>query len=146
MRTHKENFEMYMEVPIKDYCENVIEAIDREIEELGIRALTDLLISPAGYGLEVINLHDNPGSHVDVMPYAEPDKSSFRGAFSASNPPIVRLFFYPYVVLSVPELHLRGTADLPGLITISYTKDRPRTMQRLRPVRQPDNSKQHAKI
>lgn len=99
MRMHKESFELYLEVPLEDYCNNVIEGIDREIEELGIRALTDLLLSPAGYGLEVINLHDNPGSQVDVIPYAEANKSTFYGAFSAANPPVVRLFFYPCVQL-----------------------------------------------
>lgn len=118
MRTHKENFEMYMDVPLEQYCTHMIEAIDREIEELGIRALADLLLSPAGYGLEVVNLHDNPGSQVDVIPYVEPAKSTFRGAFSLADPPIARLFFYPYV-LSKPVLWAYLTVVEPTMISFT---------------------------
>lgn len=96
MLANRDEFASFVfDMPLEDYCSQVIELPDREIEELGIKALTDILMAPAGYGLEVINLHDNPGSQVDVVSYASPSPSNFEGSFSSADPPVARLFFFP---------------------------------------------------
>lgn len=89
------DYEPFLELPLETYCSSVIELPEQEIEEHGLRALCDALLAPAGIGLEVINLHNNPGQIADTNTYHTPPHPPHGGPFNEFNTPMVRLLFTP---------------------------------------------------
>lgn len=95
MKKDEEFYGMFIEEGVDDYCNKVLMLPDEEIEESGLRALNDILINPAGLSLEVLILHDNPGTDVDVSEYPPPAEPAHGGLFSSDKMPTVRLLFTP---------------------------------------------------
>ena len=76
---------------VHGYCSQSIEVIDREIEELGIIALTNILLKPVGFVLEIAYLDRSPGS--DVNRYRFPDEANNQDISSLG--PIIYLLYRP---------------------------------------------------
>lgn len=91
---------------VDEYCGEEIDSIDREIDEIGTSGLYSVLLEPAGIGLEVYNLHTNPGHDVDLARQHDPDPKLVGGNFTPLNPPVIRLLFRPYVDLLCLLFHL----------------------------------------
>jgi len=59
-------FEPFIDAPFDSYLEELTRT-NTEIDEVGVRALFDVILKEPGMGLEVINLHRGIGEEVDVV-------------------------------------------------------------------------------
>ena len=77
---------------VKAYCASNIEPHQSEIDSIGIAALADALVKPAGFGLEVWYLDRSPGEEINRSFYAEP-----LDHHQLPNPsaPMLRLLYRP---------------------------------------------------
>jgi ubiquitin thioesterase protein OTUB1 len=76
---------------VRDYCENWIDRPGREIEEMGIILLVNVLLKPVGMVLEIAYLDRSPGNQVNV--YRFPEEAN--GQDPASLGPIIYLLYRP---------------------------------------------------
>jgi len=93
VQTHAEDFRHFVPMgDVKAYCANNIEPHQSEIDNIGIAALADALVKPAGFGLEVWYLDRSPGEEINRSFYAEPlDLSNMPNP----NAPMLRLLYRP---------------------------------------------------
>lgn len=80
-------FEPFIDAPFQSYLDDLTRA-NTEIDEVGVRALFDVILKEPGMGLEVINLHRGVGEEVDVVSHMP------EGAL-VHEEAIVRLLFRP---------------------------------------------------
>lgn len=76
---------------IPGYCQDCIERPDKEIEHLGIELLTNVLLKPVGFVLEIAYLDRSPGTQVNI--YRFPPEAN--GQDEAALGPIIYLLFRP---------------------------------------------------
>lgn len=76
---------------VKEYCNMAVEPTSSEIDEVSIRALFDLLLKPAGIGLEVSHLDRTPGQEVNTHSYIP----SGANGHPLLDFPVVRLLYRP---------------------------------------------------
>ena len=82
-----EPFIAHMNLTVADYCSQYIRAHASEIEDVGINALTEVLLKPAGIHLEIIYLDRSAGSEANVHHYGPI-------SYAATS----RLLYRPYAV------------------------------------------------
>ncbi|ORY19742.1 peptidase C65 Otubain-domain-containing protein [Clohesyomyces aquaticus] len=89
IQAYPDEFVPYMEYnqDIKTYCSLNIEAAQCEIDHIGIAALAEAIIKPAGFALEVLYLDRSPGEEINTYRY---DPSGHDG-----NPQTLRLLYRP---------------------------------------------------
>jgi len=83
-------FEPFIPAPFQSYLDDLTRA-NTEIDEVGVRALFDVVLREAGMGLEVINLHRGVGDQADVVAHMP----STPGAGLVHEEAVVRLLFRP---------------------------------------------------
>ena len=76
---------------IQAYCGQSIELPDREIEQLGIIALVNVLLKPVNFVLEIAYLDRSPGSRVNI--YRFPEEAN--GQDVSALGPIIYLLYRP---------------------------------------------------
>lgn len=76
---------------VRAYCNHSIEVINREIEHLGIVALTSVLLVPNNFVLEIAYLDRSPGSQVTT--YRVPEEANNQD--DASLGPVINLLYRP---------------------------------------------------
>lgn len=86
MRTHAENYEPFLDRPIKEYCDHHIEPYNVEAEHVGISALIDCVFLPANLAVEVIYLDRSAGDEVNVHQFGKMDDE---------KTPVLRLLYRP---------------------------------------------------
>jgi ubiquitin thioesterase protein OTUB1 len=91
LRTHADDYQPYLEVPLEEYCKTRIDPATSEIEHVGLTALVDLLIKPAGIGAEVLYLDRNVGEEVISYQYEPLDQNGQ----TVPNHPWFRLLYRP---------------------------------------------------
>lgn len=95
---------------IATYCSQNIEMVNREIEQLGIIALVNILLKPLNFVLEIAYLDRSPGSQVNR--YRFPDEANEKDVTDLG--PIIHLLYRPdhYDILyrSFP-VHLPATTS-----------------------------------
>jgi ubiquitin thioesterase protein OTUB1 len=57
---------------VKRYCANRIEPAQCEADNVSIAALAEVLVKPAGFGLEISYLDRSAGDEINYSFYAEP--------------------------------------------------------------------------
>jgi ubiquitin thioesterase protein OTUB1 len=73
VQTHADDFRHFVPMgDVKTYCGNHIEPTQCEADNIGIAALAEALIKPAGFGLEVWYLDRSAGEEINRSFYAEP--------------------------------------------------------------------------
>ncbi|KAI9703214.1 MAG: hypothetical protein M1836_007779 [Candelina mexicana] len=93
MRTHAEAYQPFViDQTVEQYCASEIEPYQVEIEHLGMKALIDALIKPAGFAVEILYLDRTASEEVNSHRF-EPDLSP--GAPAYSDAPTVRLLYRP---------------------------------------------------
>lgn len=66
MKAHADTYAPYVTNSLVDrYCATQIEPFQAEIEHVGLKALTDVLVSPAGFALEILYLDRSAGTEVN---------------------------------------------------------------------------------
>ncbi|KAF2823489.1 cysteine proteinase [Ophiobolus disseminans] len=93
VQTHADDFTHFVPMgDVKAYCANNIEPSQCEADNIGIAALADALVKPAGFGLEVWYLDRSPGEEINRSFYAEPTDHH---QLPIPNAPMLRLLYRP---------------------------------------------------
>ena len=80
-----------MDLPLVEYCKNRIEPAVCEIEHIGISALVDVLVKPAGIAAEILYLDRSAGDEVTTYRFDPTDHSGML----LQSPPTFRLLYRP---------------------------------------------------
>jgi ubiquitin thioesterase protein OTUB1 len=91
IQTHPDDYAPYMDLPLVEYCKNRIEPAICEIEHVGISALVDVLVKPAGISAEILYLDRSPGDEVTTYRFDPLDQNGM----ILSHPPTFRLLYRP---------------------------------------------------
>jgi ubiquitin thioesterase protein OTUB1 len=93
LQTHPDQFQPYVDRPLRDYCGARIEPTLCEIEHVGMSALVDMLVKPAGIMVEILYLDRSPGTEANTFRWEPVDHSGL----ALANPPTIRLLYRPSV-------------------------------------------------
>jgi ubiquitin thioesterase protein OTUB1 len=85
MQFHADQYQGFLETTIEDYRQSRIEAHAQEIEQIGLQALTDGIVAPAGVALEVLYLDRSQGDEVTPHMFVQ----------DAHDRPTIRLLYRP---------------------------------------------------
>lgn len=91
IQTHPDEFQPYVNEDIGEYCQRSIETSVCEIEHVGMSALVDVLVKPAGIAVEILYLDRTPGDKVNTYRFDPVDENGKRLA----DPPTSRLLYRP---------------------------------------------------
>ncbi|KAJ4989858.1 Ubiquitin thioesterase OTUB1 [Stagonosporopsis vannaccii] len=87
VQNHADDFRHFVPMgDVKAYCNNNIDPAQCEADNIGVAALADALVKPAGFGLEVWYLDRSPGEEINRSYYAEP---------TVPGSPMLRLLYRP---------------------------------------------------
>lgn len=100
---------------VKGYCSINIEPQACEADHIGIAALTDALVKPAGFGLEIWYLDRSPGEEINRSFHSEPMDQNYNPIPDA---PMLRLLYRPYVAPC--DLLSLADADLALVATTTF--------------------------
>lgn len=109
MQKYPDGYQAYLSESIQSYCRSSIEPAVCEIEHVGMTALVDVLIKPAGLAVEIHYLDRSPGTEVNAYRYS-PDSGPTLATF--------RLLYRPghYDILYKAE-DVARVAPLPPVST-----------------------------
>jgi ubiquitin thioesterase protein OTUB1 len=99
MNKYSDKYAPYLELPVKEYCKNRIDPVNSEIENVGLSAVFDWLLSPAGIGLNVQYLDRSAGAETTTYSWEPTDHTGM----PLQDAPSVTLLYRPFVI---PCLHL----------------------------------------
>jgi len=102
LKEHRDQYGPFLEnADVDRYCQTVLEPHGIEIEHLGLILLTEILLKPAGFVLEVAYLDRSPGSQVNTYRFPEEANSKLPSQLG----PTIYLLYRPghYDLLYVPE-------------------------------------------
>jgi ubiquitin thioesterase protein OTUB1 len=94
MKSSPDDYQPWLDKPVADYCNAHIEPYGVEIEHVGLMALIDCLILPAGMAVEIIYLDRSAGDEVNVHRF---EKLEGDGILTPPDAPVLRLLYRPYV-------------------------------------------------
>lgn len=78
MKTHDADYAPYLiDDTIDQYCEAKIMPIGAEIDHVGLAALKDVFLSPAGLTFEVLYLDRSEGSEVTMHRFDPPGRNGY---------------------------------------------------------------------
>ncbi|EMD89747.1 hypothetical protein COCC4DRAFT_56278 [Bipolaris maydis ATCC 48331] len=93
VQTHADDFVHFIDNgDVRGYCANNIEPTQCEADNVGIAALAEALVKPAGFGIEVWYLDRSPGEEINRSFYSEPTDAHHR---PISGAPMLRLLYRP---------------------------------------------------
>lgn len=85
MQLRAEQYEPFLEMPLGNYRAARIDPANQEIDQIGLQALTDAVIAPANFALEVLYLDRSIGESVTPHPFVA----------DYLNKPTIRLLYRP---------------------------------------------------
>lgn len=71
LKGNRDQYEAWCENGVDQYVQTVIDPIDREIEELGVVLLVEVLLKPVGFTLEIAYLDRSAGTEVNTHRFPE---------------------------------------------------------------------------
>ena len=80
---------------IEDYCTSTIDPFRVEMDHMGLNALVDAVVKPAGISVDILYLDRSPGEEVNTINIHAEDPNSLSGFLSS---PTIRLLYRPYVL------------------------------------------------
>lgn len=131
LKGNRDQYEAWCESGVDAYCASIIEPPEREIEELGIVLLVEVLIKPVGFTLEIayldrsagteVNTHRFPESNTSIGPYIHllyrPGHYDILYKPSPTEIQVNRMSFAPATFASVPQFSaydFNPLAMIPG--------------------------------
>jgi ubiquitin thioesterase protein OTUB1 len=113
MKTRETEYAPWLPGPVDTYVANQVLPVDAEIDHVGLTALKDVLLSPAGIFLEVLYLDRTEGSEVTMHRF-DPVAA---GGFTVGT---LRLLYRPYA--SPPHPHAIANPPPGATMTFSTNK------------------------
>ncbi|KAL6712482.1 hypothetical protein ACN47E_000359 [Coniothyrium glycines] len=127
IQTHPDEYRHFMPTDdVKAYCSMNIEPQACEADNIGIAALTDALVKPAGFGLEIWYLDRSPGEEINRSFHAEPTDHRH---IPIANAPMLRLLYRPghydilYMAGDVPQPPPPPPQHTVQTFMANYTED-----------------------
>lgn len=74
LKGHRDEYGGFIDIGIDQYVQTVIDPIDREIDQMGVVLLVEVLLKPVGFTLEIAYLDRSPGDQVNTHRF--PDNNS----------------------------------------------------------------------
>ncbi|OCL02684.1 cysteine proteinase [Glonium stellatum] len=112
IQTHANDFQPFLlDQDIREYCATQIEPSICEIDHVGMSALAEVLVKPAGFALEVLYLDRSPGEEINTYHF---DPLGHDG-LPIPNPPMLRLLYRPghYDILyKMEDIHIPQAAPI----------------------------------
>lgn len=124
MKHSPAHYEPFLDRPVAEHCGTHIEPYGVEIDHVGLMALIDCLILPAGLAVEIIYLDRSAGDDVNVHRFEKLDGD---GVLTPPDAPVLRLLYRPYVY------PLDACSLLTHLVATMISCTRWRTCLHLRP-------------
>ncbi|KAI9817682.1 MAG: hypothetical protein M1832_004576 [Thelocarpon impressellum] len=92
MKTRPDGYQPFiLDGTVEQYCASQIEPYQVEIEHIGMNAMIDALVKPAGFAVEILYLDRSPGAEVNEHRF---EASDVRGA-PLYDAPAMRLLYRP---------------------------------------------------
>lgn len=93
MQTHAADYAAFLGFgqTVKEYCSQNIETVNCEIDHVGISALSEALLKPAGFALHVLYLDRTPGEEINGHHFGATESDGL----TMQNPPTLRLLYRP---------------------------------------------------
>lgn len=85
MQLRSDQYEPFLEMPMQEYRASRIDPTNQEIDQIGLQALTDGVIAPAGIAVEVLYLDRSEGDGVTPHQFVP----------NAHGWPTIRLLYRP---------------------------------------------------
>lgn len=93
MKTHAEDYQPFLlDQNVVQYCASNIDPYQVEIEHMGMNALIDALVKPAGFAVEILYLDRSDGEEVNSHCFQEVDANN-QPLFPEA--PTMRLLYRP---------------------------------------------------
>lgn len=95
MKGHREQYEAFIDMGVDQYIQTVLDPIDREIEEMGVVLLVEVLLKPVGFTLEIAYLDRSALDQVNTHRFND----------STPGRPFMHLLYRPghYDILYKPD-------------------------------------------
>ncbi|KAF2202231.1 cysteine proteinase [Delitschia confertaspora ATCC 74209] len=128
MQTHSADYMNFLlGQTVKSYCTQTIDPVNSEIDNIGIAALSEALLKPIGFALDVLYLDRSPGEEINVIHFGATEND----ALSLPYPrPTLRLLYRPghYDILYKAEdievqQPIPSQAPLHVALAAGYTDD-----------------------
>jgi len=93
IQTHSTDYQHFLEYgqSTKEYCSINIDPVNTEIDHLGVSALSEALLKPAGFALHVLYLDRTPGEEINLHQFGATEAD----ALSLHGLPTLRLLYRP---------------------------------------------------
>ena len=92
MKLHPDDYAPFVaDLDVTSYCQNHIDPFYEEIEHVGVKALVDSIINPAGIAVEYLYLDRSAGDQ--ATPYSFPVHN--RAGVEETEAPTIRLLYRP---------------------------------------------------
>lgn len=118
MKSSPEHYQPFLSVPVREHCESQIEPYGVEIDHVGLMALIDCLILPAGMAVEIIYLDRSAGDEVNVHRF---EKLEGEGILTAPDAPVLRLLYRPYASPTHAQSRLNILSSPPPSCIVATT-------------------------
>ena len=99
MKSNLARYAPFVGGDVQEYCAAQIEPYGIEIDHAGLMALSECIIQPAGFAVEVIYLDRSDGDEVNIHRF----DNSGDGLILPSDAPALRLLYRPYLPLPPPS-------------------------------------------
>lgn len=107
MKTHAETYQPFIIDTVAEYCATQIEPYLIEIEHVGMDALIDVLVKPAGFAVEISYLDRSAGAEVNSHRF---EASAADGTPMYPDAPTIYLLYRPYDLPSPSDRGESGDA------------------------------------
>lgn len=91
MKTNAERYAPFVGGDVQNYCGTQIEPYGIEIDHVGLMALSECLVQPAGFAVEVIYLDRSEGDEVNIHRL----DTNGNGMVLPGDAPVLRLLYRP---------------------------------------------------
>lgn len=91
MQCHPNDFQPFLEFPLKTYCSDNIEASQAELDHLAIGAISNAVTKPAGFAIHVLYLDRSEGTSIDTHRFEPVDQNGM----TITNGITMRLLYRP---------------------------------------------------
>ena len=103
MKTRPDLYQPFiLDGTLDQYCATQIEPYQVEIEHIGMNAIIDVLVKPAGLAVEILYLDRSAGTEVNEHRFEPAGATGLAGSETAT----LRLLYRPYVIRFVQSHQL----------------------------------------
>lgn len=114
LRGNRDQYAAWCEADPETYAQTVIEPAQREIEELGIVLLVEVLLKPVGFTLEIAYLDRSQGSQVNTHRFPDGDPTNLGGFIHLLyRPGHYDILYKPSITSTTPALQVNRMAYAP---------------------------------